>query len=327
MEMLRNLIIRLRHTGVLLVFGILLIVYLGFGFVYWQQGGQQKEYQEQIVKLGAVVARPLAGIDELRAEYEEVQDALAPLTDQAAIELIVSIAEKSGIDIDENSGKLRIPSVASRQVNMAGATYQVLSFVGIRVQADRDNVMAFLSDLDSGETLKTMVLTSVATSQMRVMFTGEEAARRAEFRQVASAVKAMMADIGLLAIPEPIGFSAGVATNLMGDAPETDELVEGFPDITTTAVDKGYTGTDSPRDGYVLYSHAKILTDDTTQFVTVSYVDMLTTTYYYTCEADGTVRQFDGANLAMATEYLGSEEYTVETAVTVSVDIYTRLRE
>jgi len=127
-----------------------------------------------------------------------------------------------------------------------------------------------------------------------------------------------------LAIPNPVSFDGGVATNLMGDDPDTGETVEGFPDITTLADEKGYTGTGSPRDGYVLYGHNKIDPDDTTQFVTVNYIATLTTTYYYTCEADGTVRQFDIADVALATEYLGSEESKIETVATVDVDIYTK---
>jgi hypothetical protein len=108
----------------------------------------------------------------------------------------------------------------------------------------------------------------------------------------------------------------------MGDDPDTDWVVEGFPDITTPADEKNYTGTGTPGDGYVLWLHDKINPDDTTQFTTVSYIGVLTTTYYYTCEANGTVRQFDRANLGRAQEYLGSNESKTETVAIVDVDIY-----
>ena len=122
----------------------------------------------------------------------------------------------------------------------------------------------------------------------------------------------------------PMDFANGVAANLTGDDPDTEEILEGFPDIFTTTIDKGYSGNATPRGGYVLYNHAKILTDNTTRFETVSYITVLTTKYYYTCEADGTVRQFDGADADTATEYLGSEEFKIEVVVTVDVDIYTK---
>ncbi len=337
---MENLITRLRRMGFLFLIGVLLIIYIAFGFIYLQQAPQQKELKEQINKLSLVVDKPLPGAEELQAEYEEVNSALAPvnssgapMTDRDYIEMLVGIAEESGIDVDPDSGKFHVPPAARREEKMGGGSYQVVSFRNISVQADYDNVMAFISVLDSGEIvldsdeIVLMVLKRVATSQKEIKFEGEEGDRRAEFRNVVSKVIAMMTDNGLLEIPNPMNYSGGVAINLMGDNPDTAEAVEGFPDITTTVTDKGYIGTGSPRDGYVLYGHDKISTDDATQFEPVSYITTLTTNYYYTCEADGTVRQFDGANAVTATEYLTSEEFKIETVVFVDIDIYTKPEE
>ena len=324
MEIIQALLTRFRRMGVLFLIGIFIIIYIAIGIVYFQQGAGQRELEEQITQLSLIVAKPLGSDEELRAEYDEVNLALAPMTDSDAIEMLVGIAEKSGIDVDKDAGKLRISPATVREEKMGGGTYQVLSFTGITVQGDYDQVMAFIKALDSGEALETMVLKKVTIKPVEVTFVGEEGERRAEFRSVSEAVSAMMDDNGLFRIPNPMSFAGDVATNLMGDDPDTEETVEGFPDITTLAADKGYTGTGSPRDGYVLYGHDKISTDDTTTFSIVSYITILTTTYYYTCEADGTVRQFDVANVAFATEYVGSEESKTETVATVDVDIYTK---
>ncbi len=168
MEIIRNLITRLRHTGVLLFIGCLLIIYIAFGFVYWQQGAQQKELEEQVIKLSAVISKPMPSRDELQAEYEEVNRSLAPMTDIAAIAMLVSIAEESGIDIDPDAEKFRVPPATFSQTKVGGSNYQVLPFRNIHVQGDYDNVMAFISDLDSGKTLKTMVLKGVRTRQEEV---------------------------------------------------------------------------------------------------------------------------------------------------------------
>ncbi len=322
MEIIKNLITRFRRIGVLLLIGLILIIYIAFGFIYLQQGAQQEELKEQNTKLTLVVSRPVPSVEKLQAEYEEINQALAPMTDSAAITMLVGIAEQSGIDISEASGKFRVPTASVRKVNVGGGTYQVLTFSSIRVQGDYESVTAFISDLDSGKTLKTMVLTGVTTSEVEVAFTGEEADRRTEFRTVVSAVINMMDDNALSEIPNPMSFAGGVAANITGDDPATAVTVEGFPDVTTTAAEKGYSGNVTPRDGYVLYGHDKISTDNTTQFETVSYITTLTTKYYYTCEADGTVRQFDGANVATSTEYVGSEAFKIEVVVTVDVDIY-----
>jgi len=328
MEAIKNLITRLWPMGTLFLIGFILIIYIAFGFLYLQQGVHQRDFQKQIVKLSAVIARPLPSGEELQTEYEEVNQALlTPRTDYEAIGLIVAIAEESGIDVDEASGKFNVPPTTISQVKVGGGNYQIRSFRNIRVQGDYESVMAFISDLDSGETLKTMVLNGVATNQVEVMFTGEEADRRTEFRSVIAAVLDMMEDNALSEIPNPMNFAGGVAANLTGDDPDTEEVIEGFPDILIAAISKGYSGNATPRGGYVLYDHDKILTDNTTLFETVSYITVLTTKYYYTCEADGTVRQFDGADVLTATEYLGSAESKMETVTTVSVDIYTKPEE
>lgn len=324
---LKKVLARFWPSGALFLGGFFLILYVALGILFLQQGAQQKELSKEIIRLNAVLAKPLPSEEELRADYEEANRALAPVTDQAIVGIIVGIAERSGIDISPAAGKLRIPYISAgkrSRVQVGRSTYQVLSIDGIYVEGDHDSVMAFLSDLDSGKTLKTMVLKKVGASGEEVMFTDEEGYRRAEFREVITAVIEMMDDNALSEIPNPMDFAGGVATNLMGDDPDTEEVVEGFPDITTTAIVKLYTGTGSPRDGYVLRRHDKISTDDTTQFETVNYITVLTTKYYYTCEADGTVRQFDGADVFTATEYLGSAESNIQTIATVGVDIYTK---
>jgi len=329
---LKNLIIRFWRTGVLFLVGLVLIIYIAFGFIYLQQGGQQSEFKEQITQLSAVVARPLPSSEALQEEYEDINIALAPISHSNLIAMLVTIAEESGIDVGEGSTMFRVPSARTSQVKRGGSTYQLVAFNDIHVQGDYESVMTLISDLDSGEfmldsdniTRETMVLKKVVIKETAITPTGAEGDRRAEFRKVAAEVIDMMYDINLALIPNPMSFGDGFATNLMGDDPDTGDTIEGFPDITTTAVERGYSGNATPRVGYVLYNHDKILAGDTIQFETVSYIDVRTTDYYYTCETDGTVRQFDGPNVATATEYLSSEESIIEFIATVSVDIYTK---
>ncbi|MFC1897226.1 hypothetical protein ACFLX8_01450 [Chloroflexota bacterium] len=174
MEAVKNLLIRFRQSGVLLLIGICLIIYIAFGLVYWQQSVKQKELEEQIAKVSLVVAKPLASKEKLWAEYDEVNRSLAPLADSEAIAMLVSIAEQSGINTSPDSDKLIVPSVAVREEKMGGGNYQVLSFTNIVVQGSYDNVMTFISDLDSGETQETMVLKRVTINRVEVEIEGEE---------------------------------------------------------------------------------------------------------------------------------------------------------
>ena len=178
MEVIKNLLIRFRQSGVLLFIGFLLIIYIAFGFVYWQQSSQQKDLEEQNAKISLIVAKPLGGKEKLQAEYREVNSALASVTDDAeAIEILVGIAEKSGIDTDNDN--LIVPSAAVREEKVGGGTYRVFSFKNVSVQGSYDSVMAFISDLDLGETpeTKTMVLKRVTINQIEIKGEGEEETR------------------------------------------------------------------------------------------------------------------------------------------------------
>ena len=326
MESIKNIAARLGPTGGLFLVGFILIIYIAIGFLYFQQTGKQRELEDQIAKLSAVVSRPLASADELHAKYDDANVALAPMTDSEAIAMLVSIAEQCGIDISEDNSKFSVPPAVYSQAQVGGGTYNLISFRPIHVEGDPDNVMAFISNLDSGATLPTMVLKNAAINEKIVQVGAEEQVRRAEFRNVASAVEAMMVDNNLPEIPNPMSAARGMATNLMGDYPEAEIATQGFPDITTTAAEKGYAGDGTPRNGYVLYGHDIILAEYPDLYDTVSYFSTLTTEYYYTCEADGTVRQWSGPDIATAAEYLTSEESTIELTVKLDVDIYTKLQ-
>ena len=322
---MENIMARLRRMGGLFLIGFIVIIGLALGLLYLQQGAKQKEFEAQIANLSVIVSKPLPSAEKLQEEYEEVNRALAPLTIPAALDIIVGIAEKSGINVDPDAGKFNIPPPGlPTQKMMDEGNYQILSLTNIKVQGEYDSVMAFIADLNSGKTLPTMVLTKVDIIQIEVPYTGEEADRRTEYRNVVAAVTAMMADNNITEIPEPIKYIRAIATNYMGDDPATADIIEGFPDITTTAAEKGYTGTATPKDGYMLYLHDKINPDDTTVFAAVSYITMLQTEYYYTCETNGAVTQFDGPDVLTATRYFGSQETKTETIATISADIYTK---
>ena len=312
---MRSLLSRIQQMGFVVLLGVCLILYAGLGFIYLQQEPKQKSIEEQISKTMAIVSKPLPDIKKLQSQYDKVNQKLRPVGLSEALQTIVDIAEESGIDVDPNSDKLKIPPPQAPKAQKAGeTTYTVQSFNQVKVQGDYDSVMSFIADLDSGSTNETMFLKRVDISFVEIRYADEEAVRRAEFCEVIAAVQAMMTDNGLSKIPNPLNYKGDVATSNM----------TAFPDATTTAVDKGYTGTANPKAGYLLYQHDRISSADTTVFKTTNYIAGRSTQYYYTCEADGTVRQFNRSDIAKATEYSGSEEFFVETVANVDIDLYTR---
>lgn len=326
MEILKSLLARYWPTASLIIIGLMLIVYVAFGFIYFQQGPEQLALEEKINQFADVIARPLPDVTELQAAYDAVNLALVPMEPKDVIAIIVDIAAKNGIDLSESANNLLIPSAGEAgSAKIGGSTYLVMAFNNIQVQGSHDDVMAFITDLDLGTTMPSMVLTKVIiNTDVRIDYTGEDAIRRAEFRSVETAVQEMMANNNLSAIPNPLNFAGNRATNLMGDDPETGETLEGFPDFSTTVAARGYTGNFSPRDGYVIYEHDIISPDEPAEYQTVNYISTLTTIYYYTCEEDGTVRQWDGPSVTVANELIGSEAVRFEIRVILDVDIYTR---
>jgi hypothetical protein len=181
MEAIKNLLGRFRQSAAIILIGFFLIIYIAFGLIYWQQGARQKELGDQSAKISLIVVKPLPSQAKLQAEYDTINNYLAmtdiegPDINAKAIDVIVGIAEKSGIAIDPES--VRVLSAARRDEKVGGGTYQVLSFRNISVHGDYGNIMAFISDLDSGTTRGTMVLKKVTINQIEVGGEGEEVTR------------------------------------------------------------------------------------------------------------------------------------------------------
>ena len=138
------------------------------------------------------------------------------------------------------------------------------------------------------------VLSSVVIPNVgRFLGRGETEARKAEFHNVASAVMAMMTDNNISTIPNAITAKAS-ATNLM----------DAYPDATSSSaggklVDPvGASYASGDKSGFLLYAHDR--TGNNSPAVLTNYVSMSKTKFFYTCEADGTIHQYEKAD---GTEY------------------------
>ena len=172
-----DLATRLRRIGPILVLGIVVVVVVALMLIYLQQGGKQSELQDQINKLQLTLAKTVPSAENLQAEYAKVEDYLSSLTSRDILERIIDIARESGIDVNKDSGKFRIPPGLLREEKVGGATYQVMSFKNIAVQGEPDSVIAFISSLESGEVLETLVLRRVLIRQETLAGGGEAEAQ------------------------------------------------------------------------------------------------------------------------------------------------------
>ena len=129
----------------------------------------------------------------------------------------------------------------------------------------------------------------------RFLGRGETEAQKTDYQAVSSGVMSMMVDNVITALPNPSNTEAGgTATTAMGSFPDSASTgADKLADPTGTAYTYGGVEPANDSPGYLLYGHD--IEADAAHTPTVNYVTMPTTKYYYTCEADGTVKQWKDA--------------------------------
>ncbi|MQY80958.1 MAG: hypothetical protein GH158_01760, partial [Dehalococcoidia bacterium] len=76
---MRELLTRIRRVGFMVAIGVCVLIYIGLGIVYMQQGPKQKDLEDKIQKTMAVVKKPLPSMEQLQAKYDDVNAALEPM--------------------------------------------------------------------------------------------------------------------------------------------------------------------------------------------------------------------------------------------------------
>ena len=119
-----------------------------------------------------------------------------------------------------------------------------------------------------------------------------------ELDVVSAAMATLMADNGLTFIPNPVTANeppCTTGTQAMTRFPDTASIV-GTSDKLNDPSGASYTsgaGTRGDKDGYLLFGHD--IKADSQQSTIVSYVRSVRSTWCYTAESDGYVRQYDEA--------------------------------
>ncbi|MFC1999074.1 type II secretion system protein [Chloroflexota bacterium] len=122
----------------------------------------------------------------------------------------------------------------------------------------------------------------------RFLGRGEEEAKITEKTTVQQAVLTLMIDNKLgAALAAPVDGTAL-------DLPQND--MSAFPDNSTIITEKvadpdGTLYQAGDQGGYYLFDHDIVADNDAATLI--KYVDRVTTVYYYTCDADGTIHQYE----------------------------------
>lgn len=244
-----SLLNKVRRTGFLILIGLVVIIYIGMSFLYFQQSPSQTKITGQITQLQTVINKPLASAEKLNADYKQATTTLTLLPSQEILQKITDIAKESGIDIEPSAGKFTFPSASTPKALKVGThNYQVLSFTGIKVQGEYSKVMDFITRLESGDVLPTFVIKSLTLKDVSlpeevegttgetegetgvVIVTPEEENRIKEYKDVLASLNAMMEENQLSSIPNPaFTYANGKATNDMSIFPDIRSGWEALP--------------------------------------------------------------------------------------------------
>lgn len=173
---MESLMTRLRRMGRLLLLGILVVICAGLGIFYIDQNRSQRELLDEINRTSLTIARPLPSAEKLVEEYQEVNSALSPLTAKEVLNIIIGIAKDSGIDTSPEKEKLYVPpQEVIKEEKVGEGKYRVMYFNDIAVQGNFDAVLTFISKLESGQIIKTLILKKAVLTQVNTKAeTGEE---------------------------------------------------------------------------------------------------------------------------------------------------------
>ncbi|KKL66092.1 hypothetical protein LCGC14_2148440 [marine sediment metagenome] len=126
----------------------------------------------------------------------------------------------------------------------------------------------------------------------RFLGRGETEAAATEIRSIQTAVTTLMIDNGITLLPIPADEAGGVSLNDMAAFPDSTSATGTGKDSDPGGVAYTFPGDKA---GYVIYNHD--ITADAGQASLANYVTTQTTSYWYTAEADGTVKQWADAAL------------------------------
>ena len=144
----------------------------------------QKETEIKISQIKPVLSKELPSRAELEAEYNDVKLSLVSMTTDEVIPALVDIARDNGIDVSEEAAKFRIPIAGIGAGKIGDVPCGIVYFNGIQVQGEVDDVINFISDIQSGidieeKHVKTVTVTGISLSERTVPYPGEEGIRKA----------------------------------------------------------------------------------------------------------------------------------------------------
>ena len=138
-----------------LILGVFIIIYAGFGLVFFQKQTEHRDLEAQIAPNRLILQKPHPDLESLEEELGQAEAELATMwvhlpIPEEAIELfdaLIEVAQSNDVEVISVTGA---PPV--RKERGDGTSYSVFSF-NLTVQGSRDAILTFVSQLSVGSEL------------------------------------------------------------------------------------------------------------------------------------------------------------------------------
>lgn len=171
---------RIKKLAIPIAAGIFVIVATLFGVIYLQQRSEQNSMRDQIGWLSNMLSRPVDINEESQARFEEIQQyipVIAAVPQDGELTELELIEEVHAKIIDKVSDPLLYPEIDagtagnfaikyanSKTEKLNNVNYKVFTF-NIRITGVAyDEIRAFIFDISTAESLRTLVISELQVS-------------------------------------------------------------------------------------------------------------------------------------------------------------------
>jgi len=138
-------------TSIPFIIGIFIVIYAGFGLVYFQKHNEWRDINSQIIPTRTVLSKPSTDLGQLERELSQIELQFEqawttlPNSDQGIdlYDALIEVAHQSNVDV------IGVVASLPTDQNHGGITFSVLPY-NINVEGSKTGILNFVSNLADG---------------------------------------------------------------------------------------------------------------------------------------------------------------------------------
>lgn len=138
-------------TGIPFIIGIFIVIYAGFGLVYFQKHNEWRDINSQIIPTRTVLSKPSTDLGQLESELNQIEFQFEqawitlPNSDQGIdlYDALIEVARESNVDV------ISVVASSPTDEHYGGITFAILPY-SINVEGSETGILNFVSNLADG---------------------------------------------------------------------------------------------------------------------------------------------------------------------------------